>query len=300
MMQRLPTALLFFLIALCFSWNTAKAQELAALPDKIRGNWALPDCGSYDEALVFSRYFYLRSTLDSQSLLPAGLERQAEDYAILSLKDQKAPVQFESDGILTLGVLERPPARRTRHWPQSWENLSLDQSIEYTACTEPPSIVPPSMQRLMRYIDRIKNNCTLSVQNDCTRVLFKFVDDDNSNTITKQEIKQSIVSLALLAELASGNILSLEDGRKAIDRAKSRGDDIADTLMTHYDTNKSNDLDYNELVADVPLPALPLVAEWLNKVGNLMPAFRLAARAVPALTEEAGSRQEDKESTQKD
>lgn len=286
MMQRLPTALLFFLIALCFSWNTAKAQGLAALPDKIRGNWALPDCGSYDEALVFSRYFYLRSTLDSQNLLPAGMERQAEDYAILSLKDQKAPVQFENDGILTLGVLEHPPARLVRNWPKTWEKLEIDQSIEYTACTETPSIVPPSMQRLMRYIDRIQNECNISVENDCMRVLFKFVDDDNSNTITKQEIKQSLVSLAMFAELSSGNILHLEDGRKAVERAKVAGDDIATIAMAHYDTNKSKNLDYNELVADIPLPALPLVAELLDKASTLMPAFKLAALALPAPPEE--------------
>lgn len=300
MMQRLPTALLFFLIALCFSWNTAKAQELAALPDQIRGNWALPDCGSYDEALVFTRYFYLRSTADSQSLLPAGLERQADDYAILSLKDQKAPIQFENDGILTLGVLEQPPARLVRNWPKTWEKLPLDQSIEYTGCTEPPSIVPPSLQRLMRYIDRIQDKCTLSVENDCTRVLFKFVDDDNSNTITKQEIKQALISLAMLAELAAGNILPLEDGRKAIERTKSFADDIANTLMAHYDVNKSKNLDYNELVADVPMPALPLVAELLDKTSSLMPAFKIAALALPAPPEDMIAEQDETKSAKKD
>lgn len=299
MMQRLPTALLFFLIALCFSWNTAKAQELAALPDKIRGNWALPDCGSYDEALVFTRYFYLRSTADSQSLLPAGMERQTEDYAILSLKDQKAPLQFENDGILTLGVLERPPARLVRNWPKLWEKLPLDQSIEYAGCTEPPSIVPPSLQRLMRYIDRIQDKCTLSVENDCTRVLFKFVDDDNSNTVTKLEIKQALVSLAMLAELAGGEILQLEDGRKAIDRAKAHGDEIANTIFAHYDTNKSNNLDYNELVADVPLPALPLVAELLDKASNLMPAFKLAALALPSIAEDVAVNEKEPQAEKK-
>lgn len=285
MTQRLPTALLFFLIALSFSWNTAKAQELDALPAKIQGNWALPDCGIYDEALVFSRYFYLRSTKDSQTLLPAGVERDSGDYTILSLKDQKAPVQLENDGILTMAVLSEPPARRVRNWPTKWEKLPIDQTVEYTACTEPPSLIPQSMLRLMRYIDRVRDQCTLSVTNDCARVMFKFADDDSNQKISRGEIKTALVSMRLFSELALNGTLSLEDGRKAIDHAKLESDNIADKLFAQYDINKSGSLDYNELMENFTAPDAPIIREILEKSGNLLPALKMAAMAMPESTE---------------
>lgn len=285
MTQRLPTALLFFLIALSFSWNTAKAQELDALPAKIQGNWALPDCGIYDEALVFSRYFYLRSTKDSQTLLPAGVERDSGDYTILSLKDQKAPVQLENDGILTMAVLNEPPARRVRNWPTKWEKLPIEQTVEYTACTEPPSLIPQSMLRLMRYIDRVRDQCTLSVTNDCARVMFKFADDDSNQKITRGEIKTALVSMTLFSELALNGTLSLEEGRKAIDHAKLESDNIADKLFAQYDLNKSGSLDYNELMENFTAPDAPIIRNILEKSGNLLPALKMAAMALPESTE---------------
>jgi hypothetical protein len=285
MTQRLPTALLFFLIALSFSWNTAKAQELDALPAKIQGNWALPDCGIYDEALVFSRYFYLRSTKDSQTLLPAGVERDSGDYTILSLKDQKAPVQLENDGILTMAVLNEPPARRVRNWPTKWEKLPIEQTVEYTACTEPPSLIPQSMLRLMRYIDRVRDQCTLSVTNDCARVMFKFADDDSNQKITRGEIKTALVSMTLFSELALNGTLSLEEGRKAIDHAKLESDNIADKLFAQYDINKSGSLDYNELMENFTAPDAPIIRNILEKSGNLLPALKMAAMALPESTE---------------
>lgn len=297
-MQRLPIALLFFLIALCFSWNTAKAQELAALPDQIQGNWALPDCGTYDEALVFSRYFYLRSLPDSQTLLPAGLERQAEDYAILSLKDQKAPVQFENDGILVMGMLEHPPARRVRNWPDDWEELPTDQTIEYTACTDAPSIVPQNLRRLMRYIDRIQGECTVSLSNDCTRVLFKYADTDNDNKIDKIDMQKGLVALAFLSELAGATPVTVEQGRKAVDAVKSEETKIIDVLLAQYDADHSGDLDYNEIVADIDLPAMPLIPDMLNKVGAILPTFKMAAIVLPdapVVTEHISSQTEKSE-----
>jgi len=281
-MQRLPIALLFFLIALCFNWNAAKAQELAALPDQIQGNWALPDCGTYDEALVFSRYFYLKSQPDSQTLLPAGLERQAEDYAILSLKDQKAPVRLENDGILTLAVLEAAPARRVRNWPKVWDKLPIDQTVEYTACTDAPSLVPQNLQRLMRYIDRIQSACTVSLNNDCTRVLFKYADANNNNKVDRTELQKGLANLALLSALAGGTPVTAAEAQRTTDAMRAAENGIVQTLMAAYDADGSKDLDYNEIVADVPVPALPLVPAMLDKIGALLPAFKMAAVALPA------------------
>lgn len=287
MMQRLIAVTVYFLIALCFSGNMAKAQELTALPDKIQGNWALPDCGIYDEALLFTRYFYLKSSPAGLSLRPAGLDRQAEDYMILSLSGAAAPVQVENDGILTLAVLERPPARRTRNWPRLWEKLPHDQTVEYTACTEAPSVVPKNMVRLMRFVDRLRDGCAVTNSKDCARVAFKLADSDNNNRLTSGEIRAATESLMLFAEMGAQTTLDAATIAKTKERAKSEGDKIAADLMARYDANKSGDLDYNEIVENFTPPALPVIREMAEKAGNLLPALQVAATALPRGTQEA-------------
>lgn len=281
MMQRLITVIVYFLIALCFSGNMAKAQELTALPDKIQGNWALPDCGIYDEALLFTRYFYLKSSPEGLSLRPAGLDRQAEDYMILSLSGAAAPVQIEDDGILTLGVLERPPARRTRNWPRLWERLPHDQTVEYTACTQAPSVVPKNMVRLMRFVDRLRDACAVTNSKDCARVAFKLADSDNNNRLSRAEILAATESLMLFAEMGAQTTLDAATIAKMKERAQNEGEKIATDLMTRYDANKSGDLDYNEIVDNFTPPALPVIRDMAEKAGNLLPALRVAATTLP-------------------
>lgn len=285
MMQRLIAVIFYFLIALCFSGNMAKAQELAALPDKIQGHWALPDCGIYDEALLFTRHFYLKSSSEGISLRPAGLDRQAEDYMILSLSGAAAPVQVENDGILTLGVLERPPARRTRNWPRQWERLPHDQTVEYTACTEAPSVVPKNMVRLMRFVDRLRDTCAITDSKDCARVAFKLADSDNNSRLSRAEIIAATESLMLLAEMGVQTTLDAAAVSAVKERAKSEGDKIAADLMTRYDANTSGDLDYNEIVENFTPPALPVIREMATKAGNLLPALQVAAAALPSARE---------------
>jgi len=281
MMQRLITVIVYFLIALCFSGNMAKAQELTALPDKIQGNWALPDCGIYDEALLFTRYFYLKSSPEGLSLRPAGLDRQAEDYMILSLSGAAAPVQIEDDGILTLGVLERPPARRTRNWPRLWERLPHDQTVEYTACTQAPSVVPKNMVRLMRFVDRLRDACAVTNSKDCARVAFKLADSDNNNRLSRAEVLAATESLMLFAEMGAQTTLDAATIAKIKERAQNEGEKIATDLMTRYDANKSGDLDYNEIVDNFTPPALPVIRDMAEKAGNLLPALRVAATTLP-------------------
>ncbi|MFN7114339.1 MAG: hypothetical protein ACK4PK_08265 [Alphaproteobacteria bacterium] len=259
----------------------AKAQELTALPDKIQGNWALPDCGIYDEALLFTRYFYLKSSPEGLSLRPAGLDRQAEDYMILSLSGAAAPVQIEDDGILTLGVLERPPARRTRNWPRLWERLPHDQTVEYTACTQAPSVVPKNMVRLMRFVDRLRDACAVTNSKDCARVAFKLADSDNNNRLSRAEILAATESLMLFAEMGAQTTLDAATIAKMKERAQNEGEKIATDLMTRYDANKSGDLDYNEIVDNFTPPALPVIRDMAEKAGNLLPALRVAATTLP-------------------
>lgn len=282
-MKRLSAAIVYFLIALCFSGNMAKAQELTQVPAQIQGNWALPDCGFYDEALLFTRYFYLKSTREGISLRPAGLERQAEDYMILSLDGTVAPAQTENDGILSLATLEKLPAKRTRNWPRLWEKLPVEQTLQYAACDHVPDVVPANMARLMRYADRLREACSITGDQNCARVIFKFADNDNNQKVGMPEIISATHSLMIFAELgAAKKPLGKDDLQKIKNRAAQEGAKIADDLLARYDTNKSGDLDYNEMVDDVTPPALPIMREMLEKAAPLMPQLGIVAIALPA------------------
>jgi len=218
-------------------------------------------------------------------LRPAGLDRQAEDYMILSLSGAAAPVQVENDGILTLAVLDRPPARRTRNWPRLWEKLPHDQTVEYTACTEAPSVVPKNMVRLMRFVDRLRDGCAITNSKDCARVAFKLADSDNNNRLSRAEITAATESLMLFAEMGAQTTLDAAAVSAVKERAKSEGEKIAADLMTRYDADTSGDLDYNEIVENFTPPALPVIREMATKAGNLLPSLQLAAAALPRARE---------------
>ncbi len=281
-MKRLSAAIVYFLIALSFSGNMAKAQELTAVPDQIQGNWALPDCRINDEALLFTRYFYLKSSDAGLSLRPAGLRQEAGDYMILSLAGAAAPVQVENDRILSLALLQQAPARRLRYWPQMWEKLPHGETLKYASCDKIPKIVPVNMARLMRYADRLRDACNITSDRNCARVIFKFADSDNDKKVGLPEIVAATHSLMLFAELAAAQgPTGSPDLQKIKDRAAIEGGKIADDLLARYDTNKSGDLDYNETMGNVTPPMMPIMREMMEKASSLLPHLGIMAMALP-------------------
>lgn len=261
----------FFLIALFCSWNGGKAQANSEIPVKIQGNWASPDCGDYAEAVILSRYFYLKSTKKDITLLPIRKEADRGDYWILGLDGTTHPARLEEDGILKIGIFSGKKNAKL------WENIDLDSRMEYAACDNAPGLVPKMMARLMRYIDRIKEECTVSLTNDCARVLFKMTDANADQKITPSEIKRTIANAFLFAELAERKTLSDAEGEKLAARSKEESRKIAEALMEAHDKNKSGSLDYNELVENFTAPQSPVVKETLVKTGALLPAFKVAA-----------------------
>ncbi len=281
-MKRLSAVIVYFLIALSFSGNMAKAQELTAVPDQIQGNWALPRCGIYEEALLFTRYFYLKSSDAGLSLRAAGLKHEAGDYTILSLAGAAAPVRVENDRILSLALLEKSPAKLARHWPQMWEKLPHRETLRYTACDKSPQKVPANMLRLMRYADRLRDTCSINSDGNCARVIFKFADSDNNKKVGLAEIVSATHSLMLFAELAAARgVTSPADLDKIKNRAAIEGGKIADDLLARYDANKSGDLDYNETMGDVTPPMLPIMREMMEKSSDLLPHMGIIAMAIP-------------------
>lgn len=268
--------LFFFLIAVLCSWNGGKAQADRATPVAIQGHWASPDCGKYTEGVIFSRYFYLNTSKNGMSLLPYTPAGKGGDYMILELGGEKRPFQRTEDGVLKLGLYGEESKPRAK----SWDDLALDSHMEYTNCPEAPKLIPKAMLRLMRYIDRIHDACQIGISNDCARVMYKTADIDGNNKITPSEIKRSIASAMLLAELADKGSLDKKQMEETAARAKKAGDEISALLMEKQDADKSGALDYNESVEKFEAPPLPVIKEMAAKIGNLLPAFKLAAAAL--------------------
>ncbi|HYD18155.1 MAG TPA: hypothetical protein VEF76_06730 [Patescibacteria group bacterium] len=261
-----------FLIAALFSGIPSAAQASEPVPEKIQRNWAAPDCGKYDEALVLSRFFYFRSTKKDMTLLPAALEGKQGDYWQLELGNDLAPVKLEEDGVLKIGIIAAGSKKS-----QKWDGLTLDSTEEYMGCVTPPKLLPKQMIRLMRYIDRIKLQCTVSVTNECAGVLFKLADEDSDKKVTKKEIQRAVAATIIFAELAERQTVSDKDSVALIKKSQADGGSIADELIATYDKDKSKSLDYNELMEDFHAPSLPIVKVTLNKAGALLPSFKVVA-----------------------
>lgn len=273
MKKRLRTALFIFLIAVLCSGNGQKAQASHETPRKIQRDWAAPDCGTIDTAVTLSRYFYLKSTEKDMTLLPVSLGKEEHDYWILDLAGEPKPARLENDAILKIGAYAEDSPRK----PDSWDGLKLDDTEEYTGCLDTPRIVPKVMQRLMRYIDRVKEQCTLSVTNECAGVLFKLADDNGDKKLDTAEIRRTVGSFVVFAALAANKTLTSQEALQLVGDSRVDGMAIATLLIRDYDKDKSQTLDYNELMTDFHAPDLPIVKETLQKAGELLPSFKVAA-----------------------
>lgn len=258
----------FFLIALLCSLNAPKAQANSEVPVKIQGNWASPDCGHYSEAVILTRSFYLKAGKKETTLLQAVLAGEAKDYWTLLLGSDRRPARLEEDGILKIAEGKIGA---------EWDDEKLQSRMEYTACTDVPTLVPKMLARVMRYVDRIRQQCTISLKNDCARVLFKMTDANTDKKLTPSEIKRTVATALLFAELAAKKTITAAEAEKIAERSKTESQKIADALMADHDKDKSGSLDYNEIAANFTAPKLPVIKETLVKMGALLPAFKVAA-----------------------
>jgi hypothetical protein len=254
MFKRFSFLLAITLWCTLFTGYSAKAQaeSFGNIPLKIQGDWALPDCRHYDEALILTQHFYLKSTKGGNSFFPANYAARGKT---LELAGKKQGIQLEEDGVLRF----------------------LNDKTEYMGCADTPTIIPNIMARFMRYVDRIKAQCTLDVSNDCTRVLFKMTDVNGNGKITADEIKRTFANALLFAELAEKQTLTTKEAITIVKLAKSEGQKISNALMMTQDKNRSKDIDFNELTENTVVPPQPIIREMLLKAGKIFPAFKLAA-----------------------
>lgn len=264
------------LIAAFCSGYTAQSQaqngaKTGAKSD-ILGHWAAPDCARTEEAVTFTRSFYLKSGGSSLQLQRYAQSGTGPDHLILTVNGERQPVMRQEDGVLRTGrYAEKPQAG------QNWDTLSLEAARDYTQCPETPDVIPKPLQRLTRYLDRIDESCSIKNNADCARVLFKAADDDSDGKLSPIEVQRAVVSVYLLSRLAGGDVLSGQAMDDAAMTAKSLAAAISDHVFGQQDKNTDGKLDYNESITHFTPPADPAFAAMISDIGRIFPAFSLAA-----------------------
>lgn len=269
------------LIAAICSGNAMESQAKTGAKSEFIGHWAAPDCANTQEALSFTRHFYLKSAparLELGRYAPRGT---GADHLILALDGVTTAVMRQEDGVLRTGIPADGSSKKTE-----WESLTLDQPLDYTNCPTTPDVIPKPLQRVMRYIDRIDEACAVTggasttaprnLSQDCARVLFKAMDDNGDGAVSLVELKLGLASTTLLAALTEHHVLD----SAGIDAAAAKAKDVAGLavdILAAQDKNNDGKLDYNEAVAPIENVDLSPLKDVLTQVGTFFPAFKLAA-----------------------
>ena len=253
-----------------FTGYAAKAQAQEDIPAKIRGNWALPDCRSYDEALIITRHFYLRSDKAGSRFWPLEASCKQKDYWVMSIEGEKHPIRVEADGVLKIGLLTGKPPKK---WPKNWDSLMMDGRREYTGCVEVPAILPDPLVRAMKHIDEIEAACHDDLSASCTKLLFDIADENKNGKISVKEMKAAAIMLASMAALIENNTVSRETLDKTIYHSLREADRLAAQFMP-----KGREMTYKDFSGFlIKSDSIPL-HEALLGVSALIPGFAESSR----------------------
>lgn len=273
------------LIAAICSGNAVESQAQngakTGAKSEIIGHWAAPDCANTQEALSFTRHFYLKSAPARLEMGRYSRHSTGADHLILALEGVQTAVTRLEDGVLRTGIPTEGSGKKAQ-----WESLTLEQPLDYTNCPATPDVIPKPLQRVMRYIDRIDDACAMTggasttaprnLSQDCARVLFKAMDDNGDGRLSLVELKLGLASATLLAALAQDHVLDTA----AIDNAAARAKDVAGSavaIMQAQDKNNDDALNYNEAVAPMDNVDVSPLKDVLAQIGTFFPAFKLAA-----------------------
>lgn len=249
------------------------------------GHWAAPDCANTQEALSFTRHFYLKSAPERLEFARYSRRGKGRDHLILALDGVTTAVMRQEDGVLRTGI----PADDTSNRDAEWEQLVLTQPLDYTNCPATPAVIPKPMQRLLRYIDRIDEACALTgaasttaprnLPQECARVVFKALDDDGNRRLSLVELKLGIANASLLGALAQQHVLDAAGIATAATDARDAAGHAAAILQAR-DENGDGALDYNEAVTSAGTADLSPLKDVIARIGAVFPAFALAAAAL--------------------
>lgn len=256
-----------FLCTALFTGYAAKAQASKSVseqevPAKIRGNWALPDCGNTEEGVIINRHFYLQSNKDGSQFWPLTPVHKQKDYWLMPIEGVKRPVRLEADGVLKIGVSDKAP----KTWAARWDNLRMDDHREYMGCAEIPAIVPDPLVRVMKHMDEIESVCHARLSGACSKLLFKIADKNHNGKISREEMKDAGMMLASIAALTPTHTAS----RDAIDRAVYDSMRETDRIYARMGNRELSYTDFNGFVAKAD--SAPLRTALMN-VGKVVPGF---------------------------
>ncbi len=246
--------------------GAAKAGTEEDIPAKIRGDWALPDCKSYDEAIIITRHFYLRSDKDGSQFWPLESVQKQKDYWVMPIEGEKHPVRVEADGVLKIGLLTGKPPEK---WPKSWDALQMDGRREYTGCAEVPAILPDPLVRVMKHIDEIEEACNADLSPTCTKLLFDIADENKNGKISVREMKTAAAMLVSIAALVENNTVSRSTLDKAVYQSMRETDRIAARV-----TPKGKELSYKDFTGFLKKSDSILLRDTLMGIGTLIPGFK--------------------------
>jgi hypothetical protein len=260
-------------IILCtalFTGYAVKAQASKTTTEgdvsaKIRGNWALPDCKSYEEALIITRHFYLKSDKDGSQFWPLESLAKQKDYWVMSVEGKNHPVRIEADGVLKVGLLDKTPKK----WPKTWDSLSMDGHREYMGCVETPAILPDPLVRVMKHIDEIADACHESMSQSCTKLLFNIADENKDGKISVKEMKTAAAMLASMSALIEYNTVTRAAMDKIVYQSYRETDRIAAWLMP-----KGREMSYGDFSGFLAQSDSMPLHEALLGVSPLIPGFK--------------------------
>ena len=245
--------------------QAAKSVTEQEVPVKIRGNWAMPDCGNYEEALIITRHYYLRADKNGSQFWFLPVTSKQKDYWVISIEGQKRPVRVEADGVLKIGLPDTPPKK----WPAQWDHLGIDGHREYMGCAEIPAILPNPLVRVMEHIDDIAATCRTSLSSACTKLLFDTADENKNHKISLREMKNAATMLASLSVLTENHSVSRTMMDKAVYRALHETDRIATRINA-----SGHEMSYDDFNGFLKKADSPLLQQALKNVSVIVPGFR--------------------------
>jgi len=264
---------LFYLpiVLLCtalFTGYGAKAQDVfkpgkSAVPGRMLGNWALPDCRAYDEALMITRHFYLKSNKDGSQFWPISVLMKKKDYTLLSVEGAPHPARIENDGVLKIGTPDQP----VQKWPKTWAALPMDSKREYMGCADIPAILPDPLVRVMVQIDAIESACHATLSKKCTQLLFDIADDNKNRKISLNEMKMAGAMLTGVSILIENHSATRNTLDKAFYESFRESDRIFKTMSP-----EGNELSYRDFSGFLQTDSV-LLKKTLTNIGTVFPPF---------------------------
>ena len=192
---------LFSLLAFYLSCQSVQAETYTlAMPEKMKGLWAIPDCRHPDQFIYHSDRHVLYLTKEDVQLKSLSYYKTPHNYGMLNVEDDAYPVTIHEDGLLEIGILAEGKKLNPKH---GWADLPIDQRREYTRCED--SIMPPHniATGALEVLDVLEGHCGKTDSEQCKSAIFNQADINGDMRIQQDEIDLMNMRAIYLSPLIS-------------------------------------------------------------------------------------------------